>query len=78
MYKLIKTVILTVDAVDSRARVIVYPLAISRSSKRKAISLAPWKNPPKIVNGPIPLTAYFAHVTEFNKTPDQWSMALRV
>ena len=64
-------VILTVDGVDRRAFVMVYPFAINNKSNRNAISLAPVKNPPNIVNGPIPLTAYFVHVTELSKTPDQ-------
>lgn len=72
------TVILTVDLVDNRALVIVYPFAMSNINRRKVISLAPVKRPPKIVNGPIPDTAYFAHVTEFNSTPDQCSIALKV
>lgn len=39
--------------------------------KKKLIHSLPIKIPPKIVNGPRPETAYFAHVTEFNNTPDQ-------
>lgn len=72
------TVILTVEPVDNRALVIVYPFAMSSISNKKAISPAPVKSPPKIVNGPIPETAYFAQVTEFMRTPDQCSMALNV
>lgn len=73
-----KTVILMVETVDRRALVIVYPFAINSISNKKAISLAPVKRPPKIVNGPMPETAYFAHVTEFMRTPDQCSIALNV
>lgn len=73
-----KTVIFTVEPVDSLARVIVYPFAIRSISSRNVISLAPVKSPPKIVNGPIPDTAYFAHVTELRSTPDQWNMTLSV
>lgn len=73
-----KIVIFTVEPVDKRALVIVYPLAINNINSKKQISPAPVKNPPKAVNGPNPDTAYFAHVTEFNNIPDQCKVALIV
>lgn len=73
-----KTVIFTVEAVESLALVIVYPFAMRRVSKRNAISAAPIKSPPKTVNGPIPETAYFVQVTELSKTPHQCRRALSV
>lgn len=84
-------VIFTVDGVDNRALVIVYPFAIKSRRRRKVISLPPvmllciieyilviqhscFENlpvniPPSIVKGPIPETAYLAHVTLFSKMP---------
>jgi hypothetical protein len=73
-----KTVILTVDVVDKRALVIVYPLAMSSKSSKKAISLAPFIKPPKMGKGPVPLMAYLAQVTELSSTPDQCMTADRV
>lgn len=76
-YRLVNTVIFTVAQVFSLARVIVYPLAIRSSNSRKVISLALVKNDPKLVKGPIPDTAYLAHVTLSSRTPNQWSSTLK-
>jgi hypothetical protein len=73
-----KTVILTVEGVESRALVIVYPFAINNIKRRNAISPEPVKSPPNTVKGPKPETAYFAHVTAFIITPDQWKITLNV
>lgn len=76
MYTFMKTVNLTVVQVDSLALVIVYPLAISRRRARNETSLAPIKSPPKVVEGPSPVKAYFVQATPWNNIPSHCRTAL--
>lgn len=46
---------LTIEQLERRALVMVYPLAINSNNRRNAISLTPVNRPPNVVCGPNPV-----------------------
>lgn len=55
MYVLMNIVNLTMEQLESRALVIVYPLAINSNSSKNVISLTPVNKYPAVVLGPYPV-----------------------